>query len=209
MSPRHAAGLPRDPGRGSNGRHPRSCKTGELIEPTTQSLAQKLRQVAWAVALGIPAILISHWFLKSWTPRYYADLDALSQVDPVLAARKMAEFVTLLLSVPVLISVVVTAGALIYCSRVLVAGRWPLPGARVRKRTEVIAGWMCVRIPASLLSAALVAMLLLVWTSYIQMGSLFWNKHLDQRVESSSKSPQTVPPKPVYVHRPPGTGVRS
>ena len=155
----------------------RRCKTGEVIEATPRSLAEKLRIVALGLLTGVPLIVASQWFLKVWTPRYYAGLDALAKTDPVASARKLAEFTSLLLLVPVLLGVGVAIGSVVAASRVVRAGRYPLPGAKVFRRTEVVGGW-CARAWAVLLAALLLACMLVAWWSYVRVVAMFWDGYL-------------------------------
>lgn len=158
----------------------RGCKTGEIIEATPRSLAQKLRIVALGALLGVPLVAASQWFFKVWTPRYQAELGALAKTDPVASARKLAEFASLLLLAPVLSCVVVSLVVVIRATRLVRAGRRPLPGDKVRVRTEVVAGWWCVRFPAILWGASALACMLMVWTSYVWLIGFFWNGYLDK-----------------------------
>jgi hypothetical protein len=155
------------------------CKTGEVIEATPRSLAEKLRIVALGLLTGVPLIVASQWFLKVRMPRYYAGLDALAKTDPVASARKLAEFTSLLLLVPVLLGVGVAIGSVVAASRVVRAGRYPLPGAKVFRRTEVVGGW-CARLRTVLLAALLLACALAAWWSYVRVVAMFWNGYLDK-----------------------------
>ncbi|GAA0717027.1 hypothetical protein [Dokdonella soli] len=166
----------------------RSCKTGEVIEATPQPLSHRLRIAAAGVLIGVPVVLASQWFFKTWVPRYYAELDALSKTDPVFAARKLAEFISLLLLAPVLTCIVAAIAMTVQASRIVRAGRRPLPGAKVRGRTEVVAGWWCVRLPTLLWGSLLLACALWAWWSYVQLASMFWNGYLDKRTEVLSKT---------------------
>lgn len=165
----------------------RSCKTGDIVEATPRPLSQRLRIVAVGMLTGTPVILGAQWFFRTWVPGYYAELDALAKIDVSESARKLAEFTSLLLLAPVLICLVAVIAAVVYNSRVLRAGRWPLPGVPVRRRTEVVTGW-CVRLSAIVLSMVLLACALTAWWSYVQLTSRFWNNYLDKRSETASKN---------------------
>ena len=166
----------------------RGCKTGEIIEATPRPLAEKLRIVALGALIGVPLIVTLQWFFKVWTPRYYAGLDALAKTDPVASLHQRAEFTSLLLLVPTLLGIGAGIMAVILAMRLARAGRRPLPGATVRVRTEVVAGWWCVRLPAILWGGVSVACLILVWTSYIWLAAFFWGGYLDKRIEVQSKT---------------------
>lgn len=166
----------------------RGCKTGEVIEATPRALAEKLRIVALGVLLGVPAIIASQWFFKVWTPRYYAGLDVLAKTDPVASAHQRAEFASLLLLVPVLFGIAAGIVVTIQAMRLVRAGRRPLPGAKVYRRTEVVAGWWCVRVPAILWGVSVLACVFAMWSSYVWLVVFFWNGYLDKQVSLSSKS---------------------
>ena len=170
----------------------RSCKTGEVVEATPQALAWRV--AAAGLLLGVPAALGMQWFFKSWVPRYYAALDVLAKVDPVASARELAEFTSLLLLAPVLACIVVAIAATVQGARIVRAGRRPLPGAKMRKRTEVVAGWRCVRLPALLGCSLLLGCALWAWSSYVELASMFWNGYLDKQVEVSSNTPSREAP---------------
>lgn len=154
------------------------CKTGEVIEPVFRTLSQKLRSVAIGLAVALPFALAAHWFFKVWTPRYFAELDALAKVDPVESAHKLVWFVSLELLVPVVFGVCAGTWVIVVASRVIRAGRWPLPGAKVLKRTEVVGGW-CARLPAVLLATMVLVCLVIAWNSYVQLAAMFWNRYLE------------------------------
>ena len=166
----------------------RRCKTGEVIEATPRMRAEKLGVVALGVLLGVPAIVASQWFFKVWTPRYYAGLDVLAKTDPVASAHQRAEFASLLLLVPVLFGIAAGIVVTIQAMRLVRAGRRPLPGAKVYRRTEVVAGWLCVRVPAILWGVSVLACVFAMWSSYVWLVVFFWNGYLDKQVSLSSKS---------------------
>lgn len=168
----------------------RSCKTGEVIE--AQPLAYRLRVVGLAVVLAAPLLAASNWLFKTWMPRHYAEIDVLAKTDPVASARQLAESTSLILLAPVLVCVVMALLAVVWTVRILRAGRRPLPGAKMFRRTEVVAGW-CARVPAALHGLLLLACLFLVWSSYVGMVVLFWDGYLDKRFEASSKSHSRAP----------------
>lgn len=180
----------------------RSCKTGEVVEATPQPLAWKVRVAAAGLLLGVPAALGMQWFFKTWVPRYYAELDVLAKVDPVASAREFAEFTPLLLLAPVLACIVVVIAATVQGARIVRAGRRPLPGAKVRRRTEVVAGWWCVRLPALLGCSLLLGCAFWAWSSYVELASMVWNGYLDKQVEVSSNTPSREAP----VITPPAPG---
>ncbi len=163
----------------------RGCKTGEVVEPVFQTKAQKLRAVALPLLLGAPVVFASQWFFKTWVPQYCAGLEALAKTDPVESSRNWAEFVSLLLLVPVLTCIGAAIGFAVMASRIVRAGRRPLPGAKVFRRTEVIVGW-CARLPALLSGLLLLACMLVVWCSYVRLVAMFWNGYLDKRVMTAA-----------------------
>lgn len=171
----------------------RRCKTGEVIEATPWALAGKLRFVAVGILIGVPAVYAKLWFFNTWIPRYYAELDALAKIDPVASARKLAEFTSMLLLAPVLTAIVVVIPVVVIAYRVVRVGRWPMPGAKVRRRTEVIAGW-CARLPALLLGLLLLACMLGVWWSYVRVVAMFWNGYLDKTVARMESRVAAQPP---------------
>ena len=156
------------------------CKTGEVIEAEPRTLVQRLREIAPWIVLGVPALAATYWFFTVWTPRYTAELDALAKVDPLAGARKFAEFESLLLLQPVLFCVIACIVVAIRAIRLARAGRRPLPGDRVRVRTEVVAGWWCVRLPAILWGASALACMFGVWWSYVRLIAMFWGFYLDR-----------------------------
>ncbi len=168
----------------------RSCKTGEVIE--AQPFAYRLRAVVVAVVLAAPLLAASNWLFKTWMPRHYAELDALAKTDPVASARQLAESTSLILLLPVLACVVMALLALVRVVRILRAGRRPLPGAKMFRRTEVVAGW-CARVPAALVGLLLLACLFLTWSSYVGVVVFFWDGYLDKQLEVSSKTHSRAP----------------
>jgi len=166
----------------------RSCKTGEIIEATPRTLGEKLRIAAAGLLVGVPVVLAAQWFFKTWIPHYIAETNALAKVDPVEGVHRLAEFVSALFLLPMLACVVGAIVVTIQASRIVRAGRRPLPGVMVRRRTEVVAGWWCVRIPALIWGAAILACTVFAWVAYIQVDAMFWNGYLDRRVENSSKT---------------------
>ena len=163
----------------------RSCKTGEVIE--AQPLADRLRSFGVAVLVAVPLVPASNWFFRTWIPRHYAELDLLAKTDLVSSARKLAEFTSLLLLAPVLTCAIAVMGAMVQVSRVLRAGRWPLRGAKTMRRTEVVGG-LCARILAVLVGLLLLACLLVSWSAYVALETMFWNGYFDKRIEVSSKT---------------------
>ena len=157
----------------------RRCKTGEVIEATPWTLAAKLRWLALCLLFGAPFFFAVRWFSKTWIPRYYAELHALARIDPVASARKLAQCTSLLLFVPVLFGVVAGSLVLIRAARLVRAGRRPLPGEKVRVRTEVVAGWWCVQLPAIMWGALALACMLAVWCSYVRVVAMFWDGYRD------------------------------
>jgi hypothetical protein len=155
----------------------RGCKTGDVVEPLPS--ARRWRSLLLGVVLGVPAILAAHWVFTAWVPRRYAALAELATIDPVEGARQLAAFSSWLLFVPVLAATVAGIAGVVIAVRVLRAGRWPLPGATVRRRTEVVAGW-CARLPAALLAAVLLACLCVVCSSYVRLVAMFWDGYLDR-----------------------------
>ena len=166
----------------------RGCKTGEVIEATPRTLAQKLRLAAAGLLIGVPVFVAVRWTSKTWIPRYHAELDALAKVDPVASSRKFAEFTSVLLLAPVMFGVIGCIVVVIRATRLLRAGRRPLPGGKVRVRTEVVAGWWCVRAPAILWGALSLACMLATWWLYVGLVVFFWDGYLDKQVSESSKS---------------------
>lgn len=158
----------------------RGCKTGEVIEAEPRTLAEKLREAAPWIALGMLAFAATHWFFKVWTPRYHAELDELAKVDPVASARKLAEFNLLLLFAPMLFAIVGGIFVTIRAIRLVRAGRRPLPSDRVRVRTEVVAGWWCARLPAILWGTSALACVFAAWWNYVRLVAMFWNGYLDR-----------------------------
>jgi len=157
----------------------RACKTGEVIE--AQPFAYRLRVAGFVIAVAAPLLVASNWFFKTWIPHYHAELDQLAKIDPVLSVRKFAEFASLLLLAPVLVCVIVVLVATVRISRVLRAGRWPLPNAKVMRRTEVVAG-RCARVPAALAGIWLLACMFAAWSSYVRLVAMFWDGWLDKVV---------------------------
>lgn len=187
----------------------RSCKTGEVIEATPRTLSEKLRIAAAGLLLGAPVVLAMQWFSRTWIPHYIAETNALAKVDPVEGARRLAEFVSTLFLVPVLAGIIGAIALTIQASRIVRAGRRPLPGATVRRRTEVVAGWWCARIPALIWGAAILACAGFAWVAYIQVDTMFWNGYLDRRVEHSSKAHlRTAVPKAAHASDLNETGVK-
>jgi hypothetical protein len=169
---------------------PRACKTGEVIEATPLRLATKLKIIGLGVAVGAPMFLAEHWFFKDWVPRYYKTLDVLAKTDPVASALKVTEFVSLLLLAPVLTGLISAMWVLVRCYRVFRAGRWPLPGAKVRRRTEVVAGWWCVRLPMLGFMVMWLALMIFIWVCYLQLLGMFWDGYLDKQLQAHRKSIQ-------------------
>jgi len=171
-----------------------------VIEAQPISLARKLRLLGAGVLIGTPIVVLSEWFFKSWIPRYYAQLYALEKTDPVLSAQKLAEFTSVLLLLPVLSGVAVATCATILGYRVLRAGRWPLLGAKVRRRTEVVAGWYCVRLPTLAILGLFWLCASTAWVSYIQLETMFWNGYLDKKTRIGLKAiSRTIPAEKAHL----------
>ena len=139
----------------------------------------KLLALAAVVSIVIPILLGTRWFSGTWVPRHLAELDALARIDPAAAARASVAFVSWVLLVPVVVCMVTGIAWFLVAIRVVRAGRWPLPDAKVRRRTDVIGGW-CARVPAGLLGLAMLAGLLCVWWMYVGMVASHWGAWLDR-----------------------------
>lgn len=80
---------------------------------------------------------------------------------------------------PLLSCVVGCIAVAVRATRLARAGRRPLPGDKVCVRTEVVAGWWCVRLPAILRDATALICLLAAWLSYVRLVAMFWGFYLD------------------------------
>ncbi|MDR2012520.1 MAG: hypothetical protein LBQ20_05665 [Rhodanobacter sp.] len=172
----------------------RGCKTGEVIEPTPLSLTRKIIYVTLALAATVIIFPTNEWFKEVWLPHFLAEVDALAKTDPALADLKGLEFGSLVMLVPMLTGIVMCMAGVIGAFRVMRAGRWPLPGAKVQRRMEVVAGWWCVRLPASIFFCFFLAGTFFLGWSYTQVLDMAWNRYLDRRIEAAFKPHHQRPP---------------
>ena len=183
------------------------CKTGEVMEPASNSLRRKARTIFLGLAIGLPVIALHKFYLLPWVSHNMEDLAKLRDHNPVVGTRAIAQFVQALLLPYVLFGIALAMGAVIISLRALRTRRWPLPEAKVERRTEVISGW-CLYLRFGLLGLLASTMMLVVWISYLKTIEFFWDIHLktktamETREHRSAKNPAIHP---VYTQREHGT----
>jgi hypothetical protein len=156
----------------------RSCKTGEVVEPI--GMRQKIRTLIVGLALGGIVVVAMELEFSPWLRRYTDAQQLLASKDAVAGALHAAEFGSLMLLIPVLLGVGVATWTLLLSVRVLRAGRWPLPGAKVARKTEVIAGW-CLYLRFGLLVLLWPGFIVMIWYNYVQLTTVFWNGYFEKQ----------------------------
>jgi hypothetical protein len=176
----------------------RSCKTGEVVEPALKTWVQKLRFIVVGGVMGGLVFTGQKLFFVPWLHARTDAIAMLGRHDPVATALQAAQLNTWLLLGPVATGAGAVTWVVPLVLRALRSGRWPLPGAKVARRTEVVSGW-CLYLRCALILVLMLPCMLVSWMSYVELNKMFWNGYLDKKIAASLK-PQRPARAPAQNH---------
>lgn len=153
------------------------CQTGEFIEPPPprERWRERLRFLPWVPLLAVGAFAWHHWLKVE--PAAIADL---MKTDRIAGLHRNAEFFTWCFGSLALVAAGASIWIMVAALRVLRAGRWPLPGARVQRRTPVIAGW-CLWPRCAIPLLLIPVITVVIARSSTQLIAWAWNTYADAR----------------------------
>ncbi len=116
-----------------------ACRSGEYVEatPWREWLAHELRRFPWlwatlAIGGGV--------FALAWVRAKGHEITALQTLDPAEAAVQARVLLRAVAAGGALLALTATGFTCAQVWKILRAGRWPLPQARVRRRTPILRG---------------------------------------------------------------------
>ncbi len=115
-------------------------RSGEFVEPEPGSRKRYLLTVGMPCLIAAVAAICAEPFVAGWLRSYILFLSELAKTDPDLAAEKGAELLRWLGWSLSLIGSAASICLFANSVRLLRAGRNPLPGKRVLRRTEIVRG---------------------------------------------------------------------
>jgi hypothetical protein len=155
----------------------RTCRTGEVICAEPVSLRKKIIVAMAALPFGLGAIFIG----KPWMLEYLHTINEVGKTNPARASLAYAHFFAYAFLPEIVFVAYMIAGEIYRCTIAIRAGRWPIAGAKVRRKTAVIKGW-CLYLRCLILPLLLCATLVASWIALIHMISFFANNYLDFNV---------------------------
>lgn len=115
-------------------------RSGEFIEPEPDARKKYLLRTVIPCLLLAAALVCAEPFIAIWLRDFGSSLTELAKTNPALAAEKGATMLRWLSSGMSLVGCITAVYLLISAAREWRAGRSPLPGAVVLRRTEIIRG---------------------------------------------------------------------